>query len=267
MATKYPVATDDNTTLPNPAANNNTNSPSHASQHGNVNDAVKAIENKLGSGASVPAAGTLMIGTGAGTSAWSQLTSAQLAAVLSDETGSGSLVFANTPVLITPKIDTIQESTTNNGVTVGGVNLKAGVITTSSAIPTAALQALSVTYPKLAANLFSGQIASFTNPGSAGGTISWLSLGGIKLMWGTGMTSSSVAWNTINYTAVGFGSVPIITSNSISQGSSNGGWVEFTSLSNPGGASPEIAGCSFLTRIANNSNTNASKINIIGIGL
>jgi hypothetical protein len=150
MATKYPAALDDSSNLPNPAAGNATNSPSHASQHGNVNDAVKAIETKVGTGASVPAVNTLLVGTGAGTSSWSQLTSAQLAAILTDETGSGSAVFANTPVLITPKIDTIQENTLNNGVTVGGVNLKSGALNTANSVPSAAIQTSAVGNTQLA---------------------------------------------------------------------------------------------------------------------
>lgn len=153
MATDFPGAIDGSSKLPNPATTDKRNSPSHAGLHDNTNDAVKATQTKVGTGASTPAANTLLFGTGAGTSAWTALTSAQLLAALSDETGTGSAVFANTPVLITPKVDTINENTTNNGVTVGGVSLKAGVISTSLSVPTAAIQAGAVGSAQLAAGV------------------------------------------------------------------------------------------------------------------
>lgn len=131
MATSYPGSVD-TTNLTNPATTDKRNSPSHAGLHANANDAIKAVETKIGTGSSTPVVSTLLFGTGTGTSAWQGLTSAQLAAVLSDETGTGSAVFATTPTLVTPKIDTINESTLNNGVTVGGVNLKGGFVNGSA---------------------------------------------------------------------------------------------------------------------------------------
>lgn len=146
----FPASLDTSATLPNPTTSSTTNSPSHAGLHASENAAIIAVETKLGSGSSTPASNTLLIGTGTGTSSWSALTSSQLASVLSDETGSGSAVFANTPTLITPKVDTINENTTSNGVTVGGVNLKSGVITTAGAVGTTAIVAGAVTPDKLA---------------------------------------------------------------------------------------------------------------------
>lgn len=128
MATNFPTSADNGTTLPDPTAVSKTNSPSHSSLHANTNAAIKAIEAKVGTGASTPTANTFLFGTGAGTSAWTQATSAQVAAAVSDETGSGPLVFANTPTLVTPKVDTINEATGGNGVTVAGLNVKSGVI-------------------------------------------------------------------------------------------------------------------------------------------
>lgn len=167
MATDFPGAVDTTSKLPNPATGNNTNNPSHAGLHDNTNDAVKATQTKVGTGASVPASGTLLIGTGAGASAWTALTSAQLLALLSDETGTGAAVFANTPVLITPKVDTINENTLNNGVTVGGINLKSGVITTTGYASSTALQANAVQANQLATNAISlASISSSTSQGS-----------------------------------------------------------------------------------------------------
>lgn len=70
MATLYPTAKDDGTTLPNPTALSPRNAPSLAGLQDNQNDAVIAVQNKLGTGASVAASGKLLRGTGAGASAW-----------------------------------------------------------------------------------------------------------------------------------------------------------------------------------------------------
>lgn len=129
MATNYPTSLDTSANLPNPTGTSFQNNPDHGQQHANANDAIKALEAKLGIGNTAPSStGLLLVPTGPGTTAWSQLTSAQLAATLTDETGTGSAVFSNTPTLVTPKVDTINENTLNNGVTVGGVNLKAGLV-------------------------------------------------------------------------------------------------------------------------------------------
>lgn len=124
MSTNFPSSLDDAVSLPNPTAVSKTNNPSHASQHANENDAIKAIEAKVGTGATTPSANTLLRGTGSGTSEWSAITSAQLAATISDETGTGSAVFANTPTLSTPKMDVINEASAAAGVTIDGVLLK-----------------------------------------------------------------------------------------------------------------------------------------------
>ena len=50
MATNYPTSLD---TLTNPVSNDSLNSPSHSAQHANANDAIEAIEAKLGLGANV----------------------------------------------------------------------------------------------------------------------------------------------------------------------------------------------------------------------
>lgn len=167
----FPTTLDDGTSLPTPSASNATNSPSHAGLHGSVNTAVIAVETKLGIGASTPVVSRLLFGTGTGTSAWTQLTSAQLAATLSDETGTGSAVFATTPTLVTPKVDTINESTPANGVTVAGVNMKSNAISTSNSVPTAALQDSSVTSAKVAAGMPVQIVATSFGTMTTGSTI------------------------------------------------------------------------------------------------
>jgi hypothetical protein len=150
MATNYPTSLDNGTTIPNPTAVNTQNNPDHASLHSNTGDGLKAVEAKVGIGASTPTANTLLFGTGTGTSAWTALTSAQLAATLSDETGTGSAVFATTPTLVTPKVDTINENTLNNGTTIGGVNIKSGALNTNNSVVTANITDSAVTSAKVA---------------------------------------------------------------------------------------------------------------------
>jgi len=48
MATNYPTSLD---TFTNPSAGDSLNSPSHSAQHANINDAVEAVQAKLGVGA------------------------------------------------------------------------------------------------------------------------------------------------------------------------------------------------------------------------
>lgn len=93
-------------------ANTLANAP-HAEQHQSHNAEIKAVQTKVGTGASTPTANTLMFGTGTGTSAWTAVTSTQLRATISDETGTGSAVFATSPTITTPAIS-------NPTVTAGG---------------------------------------------------------------------------------------------------------------------------------------------------
>lgn len=160
MATNFPTSTDDNTTLPNPTATSKTNNPSLSSGQSNQNDAIKAIEAKVGTGASTPVANRLLFGNGTGTSAWTQLTSAELAASLTNETGSGLAVFSTSPTLVTPSVDTINESTPANGVTIDGLNLKDGKLNTNSSVVTANYTNASVTPDKLATGATTATVAT-----------------------------------------------------------------------------------------------------------
>lgn len=176
MAANYPSSADDSSTLPNPSGGNYQNSPDHASLHGNANDAIKAIEAKLGTGASTPTNNTFLIGNGVGTSAWSALTSAQLASRISDETGSGSLVFANTPTLTTPKVNTINEETAANGVTIDGLNLKDGKLNTNDSVVEANYTDGSIKPEHLVAStgttwVWQSWVPTFTN--MSGGTLDY----------------------------------------------------------------------------------------------
>lgn len=81
---------------------------------------ITAIGTKLGTGATTPVANTLFFGTGVGTSAWQTLTSAQLLATISDETGTGALVFANSPTIVTPTIASFTNAQHDHSNAAGG---------------------------------------------------------------------------------------------------------------------------------------------------
>lgn len=210
MATDYPTAIDGSSTLPNPSAGNFTNSPSLSGAQTNQNDAIKAIETKLGTGSSTPASNKVLLGTGAGASTWQQLTSAELRGVLSDETGTGSAVFATTPTLTTPKVNTINEETAANGVTVDGLNIKDSKLNTNNSVVTANYTNSSVTADKLSTGAAYNSIVtsqtttstSFTDLATVGPAVTvtigvnglaFISFGATISNSGANLTSMSVA--------------------------------------------------------------------------
>lgn len=95
---------------------------------------ITGLATKLGTGASTPASNTFLVGTGSGTSAWQSLTSAQLAARVSDETGSGSLVFASSPTLTTPTIADFTNANHDHGDTDDGGQLVGSTALTNSSV-------------------------------------------------------------------------------------------------------------------------------------
>lgn len=78
MATNFPTSVDDASTVgddTHPSADELLSStdggPAHHALHQNVGLAINAIEDKVGTGASTPVVGSVLTGTGSGTSAWS----------------------------------------------------------------------------------------------------------------------------------------------------------------------------------------------------
>lgn len=81
-------------------------------------------------GTSIPASKTLVVTTDK-ISALAATTSAELAGVISDETGSGSLVFANSPTLVTPALGT-PSALVGTNITGTAAGLTAGNVTTNA---------------------------------------------------------------------------------------------------------------------------------------
>ncbi len=113
MTTSFPTALD---TFSNPSASDATNNLTtpHAAQHANANDAIEAIEAKIGTGASTPIVNRLLRGTGTGTSSWAQVAAGDYAAgsiVNADISASAAI----TPdKLIGPLFSYLRSATVNN---------------------------------------------------------------------------------------------------------------------------------------------------------
>lgn len=198
MSTLFPGAIDNGTSLPDPSATNDTNSPSLSSGQTNQNDALIAIETLIGTNSSqtTPAAQyNVLQATGTSSSEWGLLTSNNV----SSSTGTGSFVFAtsptiDTPTLSSPIIDTPTfsgslGSITTSTITASGLITANGGITASGSFTATGL----VTYTDLVSTIFSGQVSTVSNSGTAGGTWSYVNLGGIKLAW---IISSNVSMST-----------------------------------------------------------------------
>lgn len=176
----------------------------HAAQHNLEQAEIEATQTKLGTGTSTPANNTVLRGNGVGTSTWDQvhlptdvtslLSTSNGGNGTSTTTGNGAAAFgtapnlsdpaitgggswSGSPVLSTPQIADLSNSQHNHSNGVGGGTLNGAN----------ALQTGSVNFANLLSSIFSSQITTYSNPGSAGGTNSlfYLNLGGIKLFWGT----------------------------------------------------------------------------------
>jgi hypothetical protein len=102
MATNFPTSLD---TFTNPNSGNTLDSPSHSIQHSDINDAVEAIEAKIGVGSSTAGsatAGYALVNTSGGTTAYSLLgvsglsSGTAVANTFLRANGSGAATFAPT---------------------------------------------------------------------------------------------------------------------------------------------------------------------------
>lgn len=88
--TTFPTTID---TLTNPLASDKVSIVSHSSQHGNLNDAVEALETKLYDGASPTFAGTIITGTGYAKKVYADIT---IRNTVPADVEFGTITFSNT---------------------------------------------------------------------------------------------------------------------------------------------------------------------------
>jgi hypothetical protein len=139
-----------------------------------LGDATEATEAKLGTGSSIASAGKVLRATGAGASAWGQIdvttdvasfTSANLRTLLSDETGTGAAVFADTPTILTPTIASFTNAQHTHTNAAGG-----------GQIPTAGLADASITARKMGRTWYAGEGAGGFMSGGAVITVATVSI-------------------------------------------------------------------------------------------
>lgn len=162
MTTAFPTALD---TLSNPTGVQNLNNPDHAAQHANINDAMEAVQAKLGIGASTPTSGNLLVGTGVGSATWSKAApTGTIVGTTDSQTLTNKILTSptiNTATINNPTLNTntVSEYTAANGVTVDGLNIKDAKLNTNNSVVTANITDGAVTYQKVASG-FPVQIVS-----------------------------------------------------------------------------------------------------------
>lgn len=149
----YPTSLD---AFTNPTTNDFLNSPNHVQQHSDINDAVEALEAKLGISASTPTSGKLLRGTGAGSSAWDKdaptgtIVGTTDSQTLTNKTLTSPTI--NTAIINNPTLNTntISEYTAASGVTIDGLLIKDSKLATDDSVVTANITADAVTASKIA---------------------------------------------------------------------------------------------------------------------
>jgi len=214
----YPTSLDTGVSLPIPSATDNTESPSLSGLNGNQNDALIALETKLGITASTPTAGMLLRSTTDGNSTWDLPYPAS-------ETFVG---LTDTQTLTNKTIDASNNTITNlTGADIASQSITAAQIAnatitgsqianntiTATQIANATITATQIAnatitntqiasggidYANLLPTIFSGQFSSYVNNGTGGGKFYYGNIGGLKIISGE-TNNNSASTTTLNY--------------------------------------------------------------------
>lgn len=194
----YPTSLDTGVSLPTPSATDNTESPSLSGLNGNQNDALIALETKLGITASTPTAGMLLRSTADGESTWDLPYPAS-------ETFVG---LTDTQTLTNKTIDASNNTITNlTGADIASQSITASQIANATITATQIANATitntqiasgGIDYANLLPTIFSGQFSSYINNGTGGGTFYYGNIGGLKIISGE-TNNNSASTTTLNY--------------------------------------------------------------------
>lgn len=110
-----------------PVGTSNLSSPDHAAQHTTVNDDLTQVENKLGLGSGSASVNALLIGSGAGTSAWGTTWNNANLGTPNITGGTSTTQIINNPTIGTPNITGgTTTGVTSNSPTIGTPTVTGG---------------------------------------------------------------------------------------------------------------------------------------------
>ena len=146
MATSYPTSIDNATNLPDPLSTDTLATVPHSTLHKNVNDAIKAIETKLGTGTTIAAANG---GTGQSTYAIGDILYASTTSALSKlaDVATGNALISG-GVGVAPSWGKVALTTHISGIlpVANGGTSQTGTITTVAPVVTTTPLALATNY-------------------------------------------------------------------------------------------------------------------------
>jgi len=208
MATNFPASLDDGTSLPNPDGTSTMVSPDHGGLHSNENDAIKALQAKVGTGASTATSGKLLRGTGAGVTAWDKdaptgtIVGTTDTQTLTNKTLTSPTVTGGTISNSTVNVDAVAGYTVAGTGTIYGLSVAAGALTVSGAL--AASSTLAVTGTTTLSSTLStvGQpsFLTATAPPAAGASTAGIkvsSTANLGLFFGSGAPTFSAAQGSL----------------------------------------------------------------------
>lgn len=115
----------------------------------------------------------------------STLVNLSTAQTLTNKTLTSPVINTATIANPTLTVDSIAEYTGANGVTIDGLSIKDSKLNTNDSVVTNNLTNNSVLSGKMGlSNAYTGGVASQANAGTAGGTMYYINIGGLKMCWG-----------------------------------------------------------------------------------